>query len=44
MQKDKETWDKRLEDVEAKAIEITTKDKYLQKYLNFSLASKKEIE
>lgn len=29
MQKDKETWDKRLEDVEAKAIEITTKDKYL---------------
>ncbi|XP_050888673.1 uncharacterized protein LOC127093814 [Lathyrus oleraceus] len=44
MQKVKETWEKKLADVECKAAKIPTKEKSLQKSIDAALAYKKELD
>lgn len=44
MQKVKETWEKKLVDVERKAAEIPTKEKSLQEYMDSTISYKNKLD
>lgn len=44
LQKDKDTWKKKLDDAEEKAKEIVTKEKYLRASLDNIICSKKVLK